>query len=105
MSQKRITIRPLRSSDADEIYEIMHMPDVLWGTSVLPSKTVEAWRKTIEGWVTDEHWHIFVAETNSKVVGMISLEVGKGRERHIGDIAMAVHDAYQGQGIGKMLML
>lgn len=105
MSQKRIIIRPLRQSDADDIYEIMHMPNVLWGTSVLPSKTVDAWRKVIESWVIDEQWHVFVAETNEKVVGMISLEVGKGRERHIGDIAMAVHDMYQGQGIGKMLML
>jgi putative acetyltransferase len=105
MSQKRITIRPLRLSDVDDIYEIMHMPNVLWGTAVLPSKTLESWRQTIEGWVTNEHWHVFVAEVDTKVVGIISLEVCKGRERHIGDIVMAVHDAYQGQGIGKMLML
>jgi putative acetyltransferase len=49
--------------------------------------------------------HIFVAEISSKVVGVVSLHVGTGRESHVGDIAMAVHDKHQGQGIGKMLML
>jgi len=48
---------------------------------------------------------VFVAEVNGKVVGIVNLKVGKGRESHIGDIAMAVHDMYQGQGIGKMLLI
>ncbi|HET7637331.1 MAG TPA: GNAT family N-acetyltransferase, partial [Ktedonobacteraceae bacterium] len=59
----------------------------------------------VENWVRDEHTHTFVAETQNKVVGIVSLRVGTGRERHVGDIAMAVHDTHQGQGIGKMLML
>jgi L-phenylalanine/L-methionine N-acetyltransferase len=105
MSQKRITIRPLRLTDADDIHEIMHMPNVLWGTSVLPSRTVDAWRKSVEGWVTDERVHVFVAEVNGKVVGVIRLAVEEGRASHVGNIALAVHDASQGQGIGNMLML
>jgi hypothetical protein len=39
------------------------------------------------------------------VAGIINLHVGSGRERHAGDIAMAVHDKFQGQGIGKMLLM
>src|SRR5438045_4617415 len=49
--------------------------------------------------------HVFVAEIQGKVAGIINLHVGTGRESHVGDIAMAVHDKHQGQGIGKMLML
>jgi L-phenylalanine/L-methionine N-acetyltransferase len=105
MSQVRIVIRPLRLIDAGDIYELMHMPNVLWGTSLVPSTTADAWHAIVENWVRDEHTHTFVAETQNKVVGIVSLRVGTGRERHVGDIAMAVHDTHQGQGIGKMLML
>ena len=105
MSQTRITIRPLRLSDTDDVYEIMHMPSVLWSTSLLPSTTIDSWRKTVENWVSDEHVHAFVAEIDGKVVGTINLKAGKAGESHIGELILAVHELYQGQSIGKMLMI
>ncbi|MDQ2903678.1 MAG: GNAT family N-acetyltransferase [Chloroflexota bacterium] len=105
MSQTRIVIRPLRLADAQDIYELMHMPNVLWGTSLLPSTTLDRWQKIIAGWLDDERVHVFVAEIDKKVVGSINLTIGEGRERHVGAIAMAVHDAHQGQGVGRLLLL
>src|SRR5260221_10380886 len=105
MSQTRITIRPLRLSDTDDVYEIMHMPSALWSTSLLPSTTIDSWRKTVENWVSDEHVHAFVAEIDGKVVGTINLKAGKAGESHIGELILAVHELYQGQSIGKMLMI
>ncbi len=101
----RITIRPLRLTDVDDIHELMHMPNVLWGTLLLPSTTLEEWRQNIEQWIRDERIHAFVADIQNKVVGIVSVHVGKGRTQHVGNLTMAVHDKHQGQGIGKMLML
>jgi putative acetyltransferase len=105
MGQTRITIRPLRLTDTDDIYELTHMPNVLWGTSLLPSTPLEEWRQTIEKWVYDRQRHVFISELQGKAVGMVSVLVGEGRTQHVGDLAMAVHDKHQGQGLGKMLML
>src|SRR5438128_12682238 len=100
MNQTRIIIRPLRLTDAHDVHELMHMPNVLWGTSLLPSTSHEEWHHTVEQWIHDKHMHVFVAELQRKVVSVISLQVGEGRSRHVGDMALSVHDMYRGQGIG-----
>ena len=101
----RFTIRPLRLSDANDIHELMHMPNVLYGTSLLPSSTADSWQKTIQQWLEDERMHIFVAEVQGKAVGIIQVRVKTGRESHVGKIALAVHDKHQRQGIGRMLLM
>ncbi len=105
MTHNRISIRTLRQSDLGDIHEIMLMPQVLWGTSLLPTTSIDARRKMLENWITDEHVHIFVSEINQKVVGLIRLKVGAGRQSHSGTVEIMIHDTFHNQGIGKMLML
>lgn len=105
MAQIRNTIRPVRLSDAGDIYEMMHMPNVLWGTARLPSETLDVWKNRVEAWLHDEQRHIFVVERQEKAVGIVKVQTGKGRRSHSGGLGIAVHDQYAGQGVGKMLMI
>jgi hypothetical protein len=77
MSQTRIIIRPLRLSDTDDMYEIMHMPNVLMGTPLLPSTTIDSWRKTIENWVTDEHIHPQNSQASAVMLTQTPVAVGQ----------------------------
>ncbi len=89
MSQKRTTIRPLCLDDAKDIYELMHMPQVLWGTSLLPSTTLEKWQETIEKWVYDERMHTFVAEVQEKVAGIINSSILKSKDENALTLSVA----------------
>mgnify|MGYP001205046204 CR=1 FL=1 len=99
-----ITIRMARPSDAEAFYEIVTGPAVVWGTLQLPHQTPEAWRKRLEG--NDGRFdYALLAEVDGKVVGSASLHRNRHpRTLHVAGLGMAVHDAYQGQGIGRTLL-
>lgn len=105
MSTTRIIIRPLRLNDAANINELMNMPNVLWGTLSYPSTGIDQWKRKVEEWIADEHTHIFVADIKEQVAGAVIVRISPGRQRHLARVSIVVHDRYQGQGIGKMLML
>lgn len=45
-----------------------------------------------------------VAIIEERIVGNAGLTRLEGRRSHVGQIGMAVHDAYQGRGIGRALL-
>lgn len=100
----QIQIRMARPSDADAFAEIMTQPKVYHGTLQLPHTTPEPWRKRLES--NDPRYdYVLVAQVDGKVVGNLGLHRSRApRILHVATLGMAVHDAYQGRGIGRALM-
>ena len=82
----------------------MAQPRAYSGTLQVPMPSAEMWRKRLAELPAGDH--TLVAEVDGKVVGNIGLHaIPKSRRRaHAAAIGMAVHDAYQGKGVGSALM-
>jgi L-phenylalanine/L-methionine N-acetyltransferase len=97
-----VMIRPTRPEDAEGIYALRLQPSVIDGTLQIPSLRFPDVRQRIESMGPDVH--SFVAVVVGQVVGNAGLHVGSGKMRHTASIGMMVHDRFQGQGIGRMLL-
>ena len=99
-----ITIRATELADFDAIRETMAQPLAYAGTLQVPLPSAEMWKKRLADLPAGDH--SLVAVVDGKVVGNIGLHaIPKSRRRaHAATIGMAVHDAYQGKGVGSALM-
>ena len=99
-----IIVRATEPTDFDAIRETMAQPRAYSGTLQVPMPSAEMWRKRLAELPAGDH--TLVAEVDGKVVGNIGLHaIPKSRRRaHAAAIGMAVHDAYQGKGVGSALM-
>lgn len=99
-----IVIRPAEPADAEAFREIYSCPRVIWGTLQLPFPTIELWRKRLAE-PPDGLYHL-VACVDGKPVGNLGLHTfpNRPRRRHVGQLGMAVHDDWQGKGVGSALM-
>jgi putative acetyltransferase len=98
-----IHIRGYEPTDIEAVSEIMSAPRVIPGTLQLPYRSVE-WRRDRYS-APRPGTHSLVAEVDGRVVGHLGLTIeAPERRRHVGAIGMAVHDEFQGQGVGSALM-
>ncbi|MGE5485649.1 MAG: N-acetyltransferase family protein [Ignavibacteriales bacterium] len=95
-------IRPVKAEDAEAANEIRRQAGVMEHILALPSERVTDSRKFLENLGPTDH--VFVAESEGRVVGMAALQVAAGRRRHTGGVGLMVHRDYHGQGIGRRLM-
>ncbi|BAD41405.1 GNAT family N-acetyltransferase [Symbiobacterium thermophilum] len=100
----QIRIRMARPSHAEAFAQIMTQPKVYYGTLQLSHTTPESWQKRLES-NDPQHDYVLVAEVEGKVVGNLGLHRSRHpRTLHVASLGMSVHDAHQGQGIGRALM-
>lgn len=99
-----LIIRRAEPSDYEALYKIFSYPQVIWGTLQVPYPSLEKWRKRLTE--PAEGLYSLVACVDGDVVGQISLHTfpNHPRRHHVGEIAMAVRDDWQGKGIGTALM-
>ncbi len=101
---KPLNIRHVEPGDGRGLYELYSMPKAIAGTLQLPFPSESVWLKKAAE--PPQNMKVLVCEVDSKVVGSASIEyhMGSLRRRHVGYIGMAVHDDYQGMGVGSALL-
>ncbi|HEY3368888.1 MAG TPA: GNAT family N-acetyltransferase [Symbiobacteriaceae bacterium] len=98
-----VVIRPIRNDDFPDMYEMRTQPNVMWGTLQIPTIPREIIQSQC-GYQANNYQ--FVAEVDGKAVGGCGLHLSTSlRSRHVAGLGITVHDAYQGRGLGRRLML
>jgi putative acetyltransferase len=96
-------IRRQEPEDAVALHDLYSQPKVIWGTTLMPYPSLHFWKtKVVE---EPRGMTRLVACVDEKAIGHIILSTfAPPRRRHAGDIAMAVHDEWQGKGCGFALL-
>jgi putative acetyltransferase len=104
MGTKQINIRRVEPDDYRSLQEIHAQPRVVWGTLQTPFPSAEIWKARLAS-PTDGTFGL-AACVDGRIVGSLSLAVpaNSPRRRHVGEIGLAVHDAWQHRRVGSALM-
>jgi putative acetyltransferase len=99
-----ITVRHSEPEDYEALHRIFSGPRAVAGTLQMPLPSAEIWRERLSE--PPEGLYSLVACVEGEVVGSLGLQTSptRWRMRHVGSIGMAVHDDWQGKGVGTALM-
>lgn len=99
-----ITIRHAEPDDYQALQELHAQPRAILGTLQLPFQSAELWRKRLAE--LPQAVYILVACVDAKVIASLGLKLHtqSPRRRHAAELGMAVHDRWQGQGVGTALL-
>lgn len=104
MDTQKLDIRRAEPEDYRALQQIHSQPRVVWGTLQVPFPSADAWKRRLSERAESRYW--LVACIDGKVVGVAGLEqhTRSPRRRHAAELGMAVHDRWQGRGIGGALL-
>ncbi|MBV9251358.1 MAG: GNAT family N-acetyltransferase [Acetobacteraceae bacterium] len=97
-----LIIRGQRPQDCEAIAELHNLPGFRFGTLRLPFETPEQVRESMEK--TPPGFVRLVAVLDGKIVGRVGLHRLPGRQSHVGEIGIGVHNDWRGQGVGTALL-
>jgi putative acetyltransferase len=98
-----IVIRRTEPEDFRGVQRIHEQPRAIFGTLQVPYPSAQMWRQRLEQ-QAGNHYGLVACVRNS-IVGSLGLATERSpRRSHVGAIGMAVHDQWQGQGIGTRLV-
>src|SRR5207244_542507 len=84
-----IRIRGATRADARAVWEINSCPGVIRGTLQLPYQSLDEVEKRFAE--APPNTRRLVAEVDGRVVGILGLELGRGRRAHSAALGMSVH--------------
>jgi putative acetyltransferase len=98
-----IVIRRVEPEDFRGLQRIHEQPRAIFGTLQVPYPSAQMWRQRLEQ-QSGNHYGL-VACVRDSIVGSLGLVTERSpRRSHVGEIGMAVHDQWQGRGIGSRLV-
>ena len=89
-------------ADVAGITALVNLPGVRYGTARLPFQSLEETRALMES--TPPGSLMLAAELDQQIVGQGSLIRMRGRQAHMAELGIAVHDDFTGKGIGTALL-
>lgn len=97
-----VLIRSAEVDDANGMSIVANMLGVRHGTLREPYQSIAKTRKMLEAIPADDRR--LVAVWHDTIVGYVGLHRAQGREHHMAEIGLSIHDDFAGKGLGGLLL-